>query len=806
MEMTRNLAVGTVLMFNAVLTLPLSAQPPSRTSGLTDRLGSRPRLETPQSRPRIADMIRSVRISPDERLRLKPKYPIFKGKPLVDEANAEPGRIVFKFVDGSRVRAFNPKDLNVQPSDAAILRERLSSLSSAQRRLDKADLAFLAEHGIKKSDIEGQMNQVRSILSQVNMVDWQPVFSKDLAFLDGLRANTEKHTGRRASDLANYYSLGLAKGVDAQPVLDALNALPIIEQAYLRPRTFEPDIPPATGDYSGMQDYLNDDGNGLHARVAWSEPGAKGDFVGLIDIENGWNINHEDLPSFFTVPDHMDSDDDHGTAVMGMLVGLHDGAGVDGIVPNASAGLVSNDRGLLGTRNNAGAVLEAAIRLSVGDVILLEAQTGGPGGNDCTCETDDGSPADQCGLVPVEWADDAYDAIVAASNSGLLVVEAAGNGQADLDDARYNGRFDRAQRDSGALIVASSATNARERRCSSNAGSRVDLHGWGSGIMTAGYGRADGGCDPGQAGCLDAQEARVGGDRNQWYTPSFSGTSGASPMVTGAAVALQGVMLARGYYPLNWDEMRQVLVVVGTQPVPDHLIGPLPNIAASIALLPAAPSAPDENTDPGTDVIQPEYETSPILGDDVVLASATAGLATNDSNQRIVIGGGERYQAIERIMFAERGDRPCYIRVEKAHIVDNVRGNRREVDECGSSGHTSQSVRYVPLLTTSHDTFIRKVAVCNSRTNRRPSRLKGIKVWRTRIEPDGRIFPLAGEIEERRTNCDGNWRTPSECPTGHVATRVEVHLRGDGNDLSVSGLRLMCRPVELEQTCVANCP
>ena len=780
--------------------LPLAAQGPSTNSRLTQRLASKPRLQSPESRPRIVDVVRNARISPDQRLELRPKYPIFKGQPLVDEANAEPGHIVFKFVDGSRVRALNPRDLDVDSTNPSTLRLRLTTLVSNQRQLDKADLAFLAEHGIQKADIAAQMNRVRNILYRTNMVGWQPVFRQSLSFLDGLRAHTEKRTGRRASDLANYYSVKLAKGVDSQRVLDALNAVPIIEQAYLRPRTVEPDIPPPTGDYSGMQNYLNSDDNGIYAREAWPEPGAKGDYVQLIDIENGWNISHEEFPSFFAVPDYIDEDDDHGTAVMGMLVARHDGSGIDGIVPNAAAGLVTNDRGPFRTRNNAGAVLEAAALLSVGDVILLEAQTGGPSGTDCPCEWDEGSPHPQCGLVPVEWADDAYDAIVAAASAGLIVVEAAGNGQANLDDERFNGRFDRAQRDSGALIVASSAIDSRVRRCYSTFGSRIDLHGWGTGIMTAGYGVANNDCSPGDATCLSAGEARVGGDRNQWYTPNFGGTSGASPMVTGAAVALQGVMLARGYSPLNWLEMRQVLVAGGTRPDPGHLIGPLPNIVASIALLPAAPSPPARN--PGTEIeVAPiEFETSPILGDRTTWATATAGLSTRDSDQRIIIGGGERYQAIERIMFAERGDRPCYIRVEKAHIVNNTRGNRREVDRCGRNGHTTQSRKYVPLLTTSHDTFITKVAVCNSKSNQRPFRLKGIKVWRSRIEPDGSLFPLPGHKEEPRAKCDGNWRTPSECPLGQVATRIEVHLREDGDQRSVSGLRLICRPVEVERT------
>ena len=53
--------------------------------------------------------------------------------------------------------------------------------------------------------------------------------------------------------------------------------------------------------------------------------------------------------------------------------------------------------------------------------------------------------------IPVEYWQANYDAISAATTAGLTVVEAAGNGQMNLDDDRYHNRFDKDSRDSGAI-------------------------------------------------------------------------------------------------------------------------------------------------------------------------------------------------------------------------------------------------------------------------------------------------------------------------------------------------------------------
>jgi len=70
---------------------------------------------------------------------------------------------------------------------------------------------------------------------------------------------------------------------------------------------------------------------------------------------------------------------------------------------------------------------------------------------------------------------------------------------------------------------------------------------------------------------------------NFWYTGFFSGTSSASPIVTGAAANLQAIALNRFGTPLTPFEIRRLLVETGSPQLgatTEH-IGPRPNLAAA---------------------------------------------------------------------------------------------------------------------------------------------------------------------------------------------------------------------------------
>src|SRR5690606_26520821 len=180
-------------------------------------------------------------------------------------------------------------------------------------------------------------------------------------------------------------------------------------------------------------------------------------------------------------------------------------------------------------------------KLSAGDVILIEQQISGPNA------TGEG----QQGLVPVEWNKATYDAIKNAVAKGIVVVEAAGNGGEDLDDAVYstgnNGHHPfKTANDSGAIIVGSAnspyTSSPRSRLSSSNYGSTVDLHGWGRDIVTTGYGFY-----------YDDE------GKDLWYTHAFGGTSGASPMVTAAVAVAQSNYIKKSGIPATPAAVKNML-------------------------------------------------------------------------------------------------------------------------------------------------------------------------------------------------------------------------------------------------------
>ena len=316
---------------------------------------------------------------------------------------------------------------------------------------------------------------------------------------------------------------------------------------------------PDPGNGSGVgQGYVDAPPDGVDARYAWSN-GFNGAGVRICDVEYAWNLNHADLPGATHLVANLtetEYGDDHGTAVLGEMGGRNNGTGVRGIADGASfflAGAYANKEYNVGN-----AILAAANVFGTGDVILLEQQLMGP-----TSE-----------YVPVEWYKPFYDAIVTAVGQGMVVVEAAGNGGQNLDDAVYstgNGGHHPflLQNDSGALLVGAGAPasypNPRSRLGFSNYGKTLDVQGWGMSVLTTGYG--------------DLYSAE---GSNRLFTASFSGTSSASPIVAGAAAVIQQVYRARYGKAAPPALVRQLLRSTGTPQSGEDLIGPLPNLRAAI--------------------------------------------------------------------------------------------------------------------------------------------------------------------------------------------------------------------------------
>jgi len=126
--------------------------------------------------------------------------------------------------------------------------------------------------------------------------------------------------------------------------------------------------------------------------------------------------------------------------------------------------------------------------------------------------------------APVELIDDIFETIRLASALGIIVVEAGGNGTQNLDtvtNAAGHQVLNPASadfRDSGAIVVGAGSSAAPHTRLGfSSFGHRVNCYAWGENVETTDS-------DSGGATTL--------------YQSAFNGTSSASPIITGAALAV----------------------------------------------------------------------------------------------------------------------------------------------------------------------------------------------------------------------------------------------------------------------------
>lgn len=358
--------------------------------------------------------------------------------------------------------------------------------------------------------------------------------------------------GEARRRLLRYEVIDLPSPDDAERVLQELLATPGVETAYFEPEPLPPPVNADDDPRSANQLYLDAAPRGIDARWAWSH--CDGNGVTVVDMEQGWTLNHEDLQAanIDLISGQNRDWHGHGTAVLGELAGIDNTIGIVGIAPGARTRVVSEWR-TLADYNTADAIVSAVSVMEPGDVLLLEAQTRY------------GSVLN----VPVEVHDAIFDAIRDATNNGIIVVEASGNGSVDLDTFQtVDGRriFNRASpdfRDSGAILVGAARSQVPHVRSDfSNFGSRVDCYGWGDSIDTTG---------DGQAGSLINS-----------YTTNFGGTSGASPMVTGAAALLQSWhkrVFRRTVMP---GEMRELLSDparnTASQSPADDRIGVMPDL------------------------------------------------------------------------------------------------------------------------------------------------------------------------------------------------------------------------------------
>ncbi len=399
-----------------------------------------------------------------------------------------------------------------------------------------------------------------------------------------LRLRERGRRGRRtpSRDLTRFWRIDLRDGrADPREVARRLLGLPGVDLAYAESQVVSaptvpvetapagPDpAPPASASRVAMlpQGHLRAAPEGVGAEAVRTRCGAGGEGVRFVDVEEAWRLPHPaysaHAPDVLADPDRRNRDGIagfvgyHGTAVLGIVAATGPGVRVAGVAPRlAEAHCCSHyDATTDDELHTVDAVAQAVGRLQDGDVLLLEVQR--PGENNS-------------GLLPTEIDPADFEAISDATGAGIVVVEAAANGTRNLDLWRHPADQRAMQRggpgDSQAIVVGSCVAaviqTGHARFPDSNWGDRVDCYAWGEAVATA-YATA------------------TAGD----YTTSFNGTSAASAIVAGVAVATQGMQrAAHPGAPLLPPAMRALLSGPGNtsqRPANDtRRIGRMPDLA-----------------------------------------------------------------------------------------------------------------------------------------------------------------------------------------------------------------------------------
>lgn len=368
-------------------------------------------------------------------------------------------------------------------------------------------------------------------------------------FLDASsRAILEEHFGDRfklaqthIEFLSKSISLMIGRDKNYEPLLHYLATfLPSIVDTY-----YLAEIPslPATRDLSGAQGYLSEIG----VDVAWQSK-IYGQGVSLCDVEYSFNKNHEDLPKNMlgstqpaifvkrSINDRTcyDFDREHGTCVLGILFAPHEiqitrksleNIGIKGICPYAHAyfSSVTDVKSFIPSIIDIVEAIKMGLsELKEGDVLLIEMQL----------RSQISSLLDI--NLPVEVDKEIFNAISAATDLGIIVIEPAGNS----DKAGINIDKELLVDDSGAILdsraiivgagVPPGQKEAAHTKCSfSNYGTKLSCHAWGDGIVTT--------------GSLDSPNSNTSYSGTGKLLP-FGGTSGASAIIAGITVLIQSAL------------------------------------------------------------------------------------------------------------------------------------------------------------------------------------------------------------------------------------------------------------------------
>ncbi|WP_337017774.1 S8 family serine peptidase [Leclercia sp. AS011] len=373
----------------------------------------------------------------------------------------------------------------------------------------------------------------------------------------------------------------------------------------------------AVPDFRNQQDYLKSatekrpgyymGGVGRESLNGYA--GSDGTGITIISSENcAWNTDHINLPTMSLLQGDsswVPSCGEHDSASVGIMAGRDIGAGIRGFTWNSKVGYAGWQ-----TTN----MYNMIPLLKAGDVVQvgMQAESIKPAG--CTKDC----------LTPWEAQPAFFDITKALTDKGVYVIAAAGNGNVNLDDPLYNGKFDLSVKDSGAIIVGAMCAKDGKRAYFSSYGSRVTSAAWGCwDVVTTGGG--------------DLYKDGV-----NTYTQTFSGTSSANPIIAGVVASLSGIAKANGI-TVTPKQMRQILQETGT-PLANGdsaKIGTYPDMERAVARIMALKSGGDTTLPAPTAVAGADYTmVSPATGVSTWPLDGSKSLNATSYNWSVTKGSG----------------------------------------------------------------------------------------------------------------------------------------------------------------------
>ena len=313
---------------------------------------------------------------------------------------------------------------------------------------------------------------------------------------------------------------------------------------------FDPDVK------SGLQRHLGAAPMSIDAHHAWTINGGDGTGVRFADIECGWVLNHIEFQGYnlrvlgdgvIDVAGPI-----HGTNVLGIVAGKKNGELGQGIAYGLESVLLASPCRAFGVFDVASALMEVVTQPKPPHVILFEV-----GAKKAT--------------LPIETEEGLLRQMISTATGpghDIVVVEPAGNAPPHGEPVSIDTVIDDDD-DSGAIIVGAvqpglEPDDRHKRHDASNFGDRVDCYAWGDGIHTA---TTDG---------TSTMESGFG----------LGETSGASAIVAGVALSIQGMLKSAGRPLLSPKGLREILrnPELGTRCDPEGSMPDLKKIANHLKL------------------------------------------------------------------------------------------------------------------------------------------------------------------------------------------------------------------------------